>query len=277
MKFSYPGIVRFSECGSAGQLTPAGIVTYMQDCSAMQSDFLGIGTKELLENKRAWFVIAWNIQIYEQPKVNTPIRTWTWSTSFKGIYGKRCMQLCNDVTGETYAECDALYVFMDLNTMHPTKVEGKLGLGYPIEPALPSVRPAGRKLPVLSLEAGAIQRESFVIRRHDADAYGHMNNAHYVSYADDYLPEDFKVYRLQVEYKLSARPGDTVNVLTKLSAGDLPGSRSVDSAENPAEDLVEKRAGGPADAPRHFEVEMQSKTGAVFARVLYSEKGANDD
>ena len=243
MKFSYPAIVRFSDCGRDGRMRTADVVTLMQDCSAMQSDFLGIGTSELIAADRAWFVINWNIQIYKRPEVNTVIRVWTWATSFTGIFGERSMQITNERTGEIYAECDALYVFMNLATMHPTKAQGKLVSGYPTGPALESVRKCGRKLPVIGEEQEA---EPFVVRKHDTDAYGHMNNARYVYYAEDYLPDDFDVCRLQAEYKVSAREGDTVHVFT-------------------------------VETDLQFEVEMRAEDGQVFARVLYTKKGAEND
>ena len=243
MKFSYPSIVRFSECGKNGRLSVPAIVNYMQDCSAMQSDWLGIGTNELIASGRAWFVIGWNIQIYERPEADTKIRVWTWATHFAGIYGERCMQITNEMTGEVYAECAALYVFMNLTTMHPTKAEGPFVLGYKTSPALTSVKKSGRKLPVIGeqREAG-----TFVVRRHDTDAYGHMNNARYVFYASDCLPAEFETGRLQVEYKISAREGDVVHLFT-------------------------------SGTDTQFEVEMRGEDGQIFARILYTKKGEDND
>ena len=243
MKFSYPAIVRFSECGRDGLASEAAIVNFFQDCSAMQSDFLGIGTDRLLAAKRGWFVIAWNIQITKKPAVDKKVRVWTWAVSFTGIFGDRCMQITDEMTGEVYAECRALYVFMNLETMHPTKVEGKLGTGYSTSPALASVKNCSRKLPPLTDGTSA---GTFTVRRHDTDAYGHMNNARYVFYADDYLPEDFKTFRLQVEYRLSAKLGDTVHVFTENTGTE-------------------------------FEVEMRREDGQVFAREQNTKKGEEND
>lgn len=243
MKFSYPAIVRFSDCGKSGLAREAAIVNFMQDCSAMQSDSLGIGTDRLLAAGRGWFVIAWNIQIYRKMPANQHIRVWTWAVSYTGIYGDRCMQITDEITGEVYAECRALYVFMNLLTMHPTKVEGELGTGYAVSPALQTVTPCSRKLPPV---AGGDKAGTFAVRKHDTDAYGHMNNARYVSYADDYLPDGFDTFRLQVEYRLSARLGDTVHVFTKETGAQ-------------------------------FEVEMRRDDGQVFARVLYTKKGEEND
>ncbi len=243
MKFSYPAVVRFSDCGKDGYVREAAIVNLMQDCSAMQSDYLGIGTERLLAADRGWFVIAWNIQIYRKMPSDTRIRVWTWAVGYTGIYGDRCMQITDETSGEVYAECRALYVFMNLETMHPTKAEGELGTGYEISPALRTVPPCSRKLPPVKegTDAG-----TFTVRRHDTDAYGHMNNARYVSYADDYLPEGFDTWNLRVEYRLSARLGDTVHVFTQ-------------------------------ETGEQFEVEMRRDDGQVFARVLYTKKGENDD
>ena len=45
---------------------------------------------------------------------------------------------------------------------------------------------------------------------HMLDTNGHMNNAHYVSLAEDCLPEPVSCRQLRVEYKASARRGDVI-------------------------------------------------------------------
>jgi acyl-ACP thioesterase len=49
---------------------------------------------------------------------------------------------------------------------------------------------------------------SVPVRRNDIDFNRHMNNARYVQIACEYLPEDFDLLRLRVEYKIPAKEGD---------------------------------------------------------------------
>jgi acyl-ACP thioesterase len=55
------------------------------------------------------------------------------------------------------------------------------------------------------------------VRRNDIDFNRHMNNARYVQIACEYLPEDFTVQRLRVEYKTPAKAGDILYPQTAYS------------------------------------------------------------
>ncbi|WP_010632710.1 acyl-[acyl-carrier-protein] thioesterase [Sporolactobacillus vineae] len=52
--------------------------------------------------------------------------------------------------------------------------------------------------------------DSFTVRRGDIDMYHHMNNAKYVRAALEFLPKDFTMHRMRIEYKRSAKAGYTL-------------------------------------------------------------------
>ena len=56
-----------------------------------------------------------------------------------------------------------------------------------------------------------------VVSRNDIDYNQHLNNAHYVRIASEYLPEDFNVKGVRVEYKVSVKLGEEImpQVLTE--------------------------------------------------------------
>lgn len=207
MIYSFESKVRFSECAQDMRLSYSGIVDYMQDASGAQSEELGIGMDELLKAGRGWFLIGWNIRVVERPKIGTELKISTWANDFKGIYGDRNMQIVDKNSGDVYAESDALYVFMDLKKMRPTRVAGVLGKGYEVSPRLESVGERERKLTV---PEGGEEKEQRTVMKHDIDGYGHMNNARYVELAQDFIPKGFEVRRIRVEYKISAQLGEAI-------------------------------------------------------------------
>jgi Acyl-ACP thioesterase len=52
--------------------------------------------------------------------------------------------------------------------------------------------------------------EAFTVRHSDIDMYHHMNNAKYINAALEFLPKDFTIHRMRVEYKVSAKFGYTI-------------------------------------------------------------------
>lgn len=53
--------VRYSETDSGRHLPITGIVNYFQDCSAFQSEDIGVGLDFLKSHKRGWVLSSWQI------------------------------------------------------------------------------------------------------------------------------------------------------------------------------------------------------------------------
>ncbi len=52
--------------------------------------------------------------------------------------------------------------------------------------------------------------DAFTVKRSAIDLYRHMNNAKYIEAALEFLPTDFMIHRMRVEYKMSAKAGNTI-------------------------------------------------------------------
>ena len=57
MYYTIEGRIRYSEIDHHGTVTLPGIINYFQDCSAFQSEDIGVGRAKLAKKKRAWTVI----------------------------------------------------------------------------------------------------------------------------------------------------------------------------------------------------------------------------
>ena len=53
-------------------------------------------------------------------------------------------------------------------------------------------------------------KESFAVQKHHLDTNHHVNNCQYIRMAADFLPEDFAVHQLRVEYKRQAVLGNVM-------------------------------------------------------------------
>ena len=53
--YTFDSRIRYSEIDRSGRLSIPAVVDYFQDCSAFQSEELGVGVEYLANKKRAWF------------------------------------------------------------------------------------------------------------------------------------------------------------------------------------------------------------------------------
>ncbi len=216
--YSFTSRIRYSETDEKGLLSLAGMMNYMQDCSTFQSEEIGRGLHYLKEQKRAWWVNSWEIEIRRLPALGEEIRISTWPHGFKGIFGLRNFFL-ETVSGEPLVLADSLWFYYDLEKNKPARVPADEAESYgPSGEPLP-LPPISRKIAV---PEGGKNLPPIRVERHHLDTNHHMNNAQYVSVAGECLPEGFRIGTIRVEYRKMAVLGDLlVPYLAKTGAGYL--------------------------------------------------------
>lgn len=204
-EYTFDGRVRFSEIDHTKKITLPAIINYFQDCSAFQSEQLGLGVEYLEERKKAWMLSAWQVEVVRYPKIAEEISIHTWASGFKGILGDRnfCMK---DKDERMLAYAHSLWVYMDMTKGRPAKPEAeetaRYGYGEPLE-----MKMLPRKI---ELAQQMEKRDSFAVQRSDIDTNEHVNNCRYVQMALEVLKQEIDVKGLRVEYKTSARYGDVI-------------------------------------------------------------------
>lgn len=208
--------VSYSEVNSERTLTLPALLDYFQDCCIFQSEDLGVGVEHLDETKTAWVLSSWEIRLNRLPQMCEGIRICTWPYDFKGFYGYRNFTM-EDEEGGVLADANSVWIHMDMNTMRPVRIAEAMKEAY-----VPDISAglegdwAPRKIAVP--ETGRMEKKEPVpVARFFIDTNHHMNNGKYVLVAEEYLPEDFPVHRLRVEYKKAAVFGDVLypSVLTE--------------------------------------------------------------
>lgn len=205
--YQFKSRVRYSEINSEQQLTLPALLDYLQDCCTFQSEELGIGVDYLAREQVAWVLSSWEIQIARYPKMGEEICVCTWPYDFKGFYGYRNF-LIKDESGAELVRANSVWVFMDTARMRPVKISEEMVNAYrpEITEGL-SGEWGDRKVAVP--ESGD-KKEPVRVARFHIDTNHHMNNGKYVLTAEEFLPEDFVVGGLRVEYRKAAVLGDTL-------------------------------------------------------------------
>ena len=66
--YTFDSRIRYSEIDRSGRLSIPAVVDYFQDCSAFQSEELGVGVEYLANKKRAWILNSWQIVLERRPE-----------------------------------------------------------------------------------------------------------------------------------------------------------------------------------------------------------------
>lgn len=201
--YQFDSRVRYSEVDSRGKLTWLALTDYFQDCSVFHSEEHGLSIEYLSENHIAWVLSFWQICLNRMPVLAERITTQTWAYGMKGFYGHRNF-LMKDEAGETLAYANSVWVLIDTGSGRPVRVPQLMVERYGLEPQL-EMDCCERKIRIPK-EYSA--KEPMAVPQYFIDTNQHMNNSRYVQAAMQYLPEDFAVGEVRVEYRRAAVQGD---------------------------------------------------------------------
>lgn len=197
--------VRYSEVDSNRKMTIAALVDNLQDCCTFQSEELGIGVDYLAKNHCAWILSSWEIVVCDFPKFLQNIKVATWPYDFKSFYGYRNFTV-EDMDGKMLAYANSVWVYLDTDNLRPIRIPDELAQKYLTEktPMLEGDW-SERKVKV---DGACELKEPIVVQKSQIDTNHHVNNGKYIQVALEYLPEDFQVGRIRVEYRKAAVLGD---------------------------------------------------------------------
>ncbi len=215
MKYAYTEPVRYSETDESGCMSVEALINLFQDTSTMQSEKLGRGVGYLKEKGKAWILSSWQIEINEMPFLHNEVTCTTWGHAFNDFYGHRNFTLTGKDT--VYAYANSVWVLYDVHAGRPVRVDEETIRLYDIEEAYPMEYASRKIAPVKEGEAG----EPFLIRKHHLDTNHHVNNAQYIRFALDHLPESVRVRSIRADYRMQARLGDTIYPLIEEGEGRI--------------------------------------------------------
>ena len=114
-----------------------------------------------------------------------------------------CMETAD---GKRLASANSIWVLINTETGRPIKIPSEVGALYPDEPKL-EMDYCDRKIAIPSEYE---EKEPVRVAGYFIDTNRHMNNGKYVMVAEEYLPEDFQVKEIRVEYKKAAVLNDVL-------------------------------------------------------------------
>ena len=197
--------VRFSETDHKGKLKIASLMDYFQDCSTFHSNSVDLGVEHEIENKRAWVVSYWQVEVDRYPSLYENIKTGTFPTGFKGVCGNRNFFI-EDEKGQIIARAKSIWAYVDTTTGRPLRIPKEEALKYGTD-NLFELEEMGRKV------EGGINpelKEPFKVRKEHIDRNEHVNNCRYIEMATEYVCKESEVKKIRVSYMKPAKYGDII-------------------------------------------------------------------
>ena len=197
--------VAFSETGPDNKIKITNLIDYYQDVCTFQSADLGVGTEYLKEHGIGWVATSWQIVVNRYPSLDEKIRIGTAPYGFKGAMGLRNF-IMETTDGEVLSVVNSIWSMVSRETGTLVRVDVDTIGAYTLEPKL-DMEYAPRKIAIPSELASCAPLK---VEYHHLDFNNHVNNAQYISMAEDLIPEGRRARQIRVEYRASAHADDVI-------------------------------------------------------------------
>ena len=201
-------------------LRPAAFMDFAQEIAYWAATELGFGYDTLHVHHTAWVLTRMHIHFDEPLKWRDNATLYTWHKGAGGIFYLRDFIL-KDQDGNNRVTATSSWVVMDERTrrlVRPEELQSLLDPGIKVDDAIEEPAP---KI-VVPKDARSLPGMTHTVSYSDLDINGHTNNARYVVWAMDCLPENLlarPVKDLYINFIKETTPGDDVN-LYLLQADD---------------------------------------------------------
>lgn len=212
--YSIDNIVTTSTCDADGNLKLFSAFQMMQDCSEMWTESEP-GVKEFFEKSGMTQLLASRqVEIVRVPKFRERLKTVTSVFEVKPMFGFR-NTFIYDASGNVCYKTWSMGAFVDRSTGKLQRIPADVLSTVTIEPKKDMVY--GDRRIVFPKDAVFQEQAPVAVSHNDVDYNGHMNNAHYIRLAVEYLPEGFRYNQVRVEFKRPAKYGDEIIPRTCLT------------------------------------------------------------
>ncbi|KGK87081.1 acyl-ACP thioesterase [Desulfosporosinus sp. HMP52] len=214
-RFNMEFEVYYHEVNPKEQATPLAILHYLEDAAISHSESIGQGIKQLQAKKQAWILNQWILQMNRYPVLGEKVMIETWSSGFERFYANRDF-LIKDKNQEIIGKATSLWIFYNTESKRPSRIPQGFQEAYGVDP-IRVIEDATNQFQIHEVgdQAQAVDNEQiFTVRRSDIDTNGHVNNANYLQWMLEVIPED--VYQnaylaaMKITYRKAATYGSSI-------------------------------------------------------------------
>ncbi len=203
----FSDIISSGKTDKNGKMKLFSAVQWMQDCSVL--DFMADSTFcEWLRANRVTPVVNFRqLEVLRVPKLCEKITCSSHVYDIRGAFGYRNTAIY-DADGKACYKSWSIAAFVNLETGRLSRISADMPGTSEWLPRL-NMTYGSRKIVLPDVQATPL--EPYRVQRNDIDYNNHVNNAQYIRMALEYLPEDFQVAGLRVDYKKPVLPGSVIS------------------------------------------------------------------
>lgn len=195
------------------------IINYFCDIATKQSEDMNVGLKYMEENKMAWVLYKWDINVKEYPIHEDIVNVTTTPKCFEKFYAYRHFDVTNS-KGEKIIDALSQWLLMDTEKRKLKRIPQELFNSYDLE----ELKCGEIKIPKISKIKKVDNEKVFNVRYSDIDTNGHVNNTKYVSWIIETIPLEIvlncTLKNLNITYKKETVFGNEVKVLCEIEDND---------------------------------------------------------
>ena len=203
--------VRAYESGVDNRVTLPVYCNYLQEIAGNHARELGLGIHELQEAGFTWMLARLRLVVDAYAPWRGQVHVRTWPSGTRGRLTALRDFVARGDGGDVLLRGVSEWLYMDMHTLKPARLPPAFAALAPEGTPRAGVPDADGKMPALTETAWSA---SLTVRRSDHDFNNHVNNAHYVEWALECLPDAWietrRVRELDIVYRAAARWGDTV-------------------------------------------------------------------
>jgi YbgC/YbaW family acyl-CoA thioester hydrolase len=233
--------VRWSEQDANGAVAPAGYLRYLVETAYDWGETLGLGVKLVDEIGLFWLIRETEIHFLHPLRHNDVFDFTIWMVNWQRVRGTRCFELTLKDSGAVIAQGTQHIVCMDSKTQRPASPPEDILNNFRLDE--PRVLPFERFPKIAAAENPAVSQRQ--VEWQDLDALEHVNNATYVTYAEEAAARDLTTRgwppaklteanlmvatrRIHIQYLSPAVWGETLTLATHpLTVSETGGTRYV--------------------------------------------------
>ena len=202
-------------------LKPAAFMDVAQEIAYWAAQELGFGYDSLHVHHTAWVLSRMHIRFEKLPAWRDQVKLYTWHKGASGLFYLRDFRML-DQKGNPAVSATSSWVVIDEQTrrlVRPEDLNQLLDVEFHVEDAIAQPAP---KL-ALPKDCEAELAGEHLVAYSDADLIGHANNACYMVWAMDCLPQELTMNRqvkeVYINFNKETTPG-TVVQLFRLQESD---------------------------------------------------------
>lgn len=208
--YSAHATVRSYESGADGLMKPETVLHWFQEIAEAHASALGFGYDFVMSRGLAWVEVRLDAAISRRPRWKETVQLRTWTAQETPLLARRNMEI-RDGQGNSIITASCLWALIDVRRRRPVPLSRHID-SFPDTPCEETVVPVA-----MDTSGTAPETREWTAERRDTDFNRHINNAAYLVWALEALPDSWLEKReltgMHLHFKKETHAGESMKSL----------------------------------------------------------------